>query len=90
MRREQYSTCANSQRGLLVARPWLVAMGSRHLNESVMLDFTHIALLNIVLVLILLPFVLTIHSLFEKGKRPSWSMRIFRDQQYGSDESGGP
>ncbi len=39
-------------------------------NESVLIDFTHIALPNMMLVLILLPILLTIHGLFNKGKRP--------------------
>src|SRR5215469_10439981 len=39
-------------------------------NESVLIDFTHIALPNMMLVLILLPLLLTIHGRFNKGKRP--------------------
>lgn len=39
-------------------------------HESVLLDFTHIALPNMMLVLILLPGILTIHGRFNKGKRP--------------------
>jgi serine/threonine protein kinase len=40
-------------------------------NESLLIDFTHIALPNMMLVLILLPLILTIQSLFNKDKRPS-------------------
>jgi hypothetical protein len=36
-----------------------------------LIDFTHIALPNMMLVLILLPLILTILSLFKKDKRPS-------------------
>ena len=39
-------------------------------NESVLIDFTHIALPNMMLVLILLPPMLTIHARFNQGKRP--------------------
>jgi len=39
-------------------------------NESVLIDFTHIALPNMMLVLILLPSMLTMHGRFNKGKRP--------------------
>lgn len=38
-------------------------------GESVLIDFTHIALPNMVLVLILLPVILTIHGRFNKGNR---------------------
>jgi serine/threonine protein kinase len=44
-------------------------------NESVLTDFTHIALPNIVLVLILLPIMLTIQGLFNEGKRLPVSRR---------------
>ena len=39
-------------------------------NESVWTDFTHIALPNIMLVLILLPIMLSIRNLISKGKTP--------------------
>jgi len=38
-------------------------------NESVLIDFTHVALPNMMLVLILLFIMLTIHGRFNKGKR---------------------
>ena len=38
-------------------------------GESALIDFTHIALPNMILVLILLPTILTIHGRFNKGNR---------------------